>query len=222
MYDKYFANPPKFNPDDKVKVISSCNTRGCHGVVVCYINYPPQYGKRYVKVKLNRGEFRNYNENSLSSLNDNDSVNNNGNNKTQKGDSKMAEVSGNYKIALVRHTSGYNTGKLYGFAVFEEDNIGIGDIVLCDTTNGHQLARVENIIDKDVYTGTPVTKEIICKCDFTNYNSRVARRNEKKILKQKMDKMVAEDKDLLIYQTIAKTNPEMAEMLTRYIALQNV
>ena len=139
----------------------------------------------------------------------------------------MAEVQGNYEVAMVKFLYGVNTTKHYAFAMFEPEigAVVIGDKVLCDTAQGYNVAEVVDIMPKDVYSeahSTPVTKEIICKVDFTNFNNRIAVRKERQSLKAKMDKMVKENQDLVLYQAIANKNPHMAALLAQYKALGNM
>lgn len=127
-------------------------------------------------------------------------------------------VTGKYKIALVNFLKGTNTTKDYAFALFD-DSIDIDDCVLCDTNYGYQVAKVVNIVSKEEYAGVDVTKEIICKVDFTAFNQRIEERHRKKELKAKMDALVADDKEMMIYRVLAEKNPEMAAMLDEYAKL---
>ena len=66
------------------------------------------------------------------------------------------------------------------------------------------------------YAGTAPTAEILCKVDLAAYEKRCEMRANRTALKKKMDKMVKDSQELLVYQTIANTNPEMAELLAAY------
>ena len=66
------------------------------------------------------------------------------------------------------------------------------------------------------YSGAVPTPEIICKVDLSAYEKRCEVRANRTALKKKMDKMVKDSQELLAYQTIANTNPEMAELLAAY------
>ena len=130
-------------------------------------------------------------------------------------------VNGNYYVAAVKFLQGTNTTKEYAFALFDT-NIVIGDLVLCDTANGYSVSRVVSITPKDMWEGAVVTKEIICKVDFTEFEKRKELRKQKEALKKQMDKMVADNQELILYQAIAEKNPEMASMLEMYKSLANV
>lgn len=131
------------------------------------------------------------------------------------------EVQGNYKIAMVRHvqnSANYNTTKTYAFALFD-DGVIVGDRVLCDSECGYSVAEVINILGKQEYAQTHnrvVTKEIICRVDFTDFEKRVANRKEMAIIKAEMDRLVAENQNLVLYRAIAENNPAMLSLLERY------
>ena len=124
-------------------------------------------------------------------------------------------VTGNYRIAIVNFLKGSNTTKGYSFALFDS-SIVVDDIVLCDTSVGYQVAKVIDIVEQLNYNGADVTKEIICKVDFSNFQKRIEERKRKVELKAKMDAMVKDDKELMLYQMLAEKNPVMKEMLDEY------
>jgi hypothetical protein len=140
-----------------------------------------------------------------------------------KGDKSMA-VKGNYHVAMVKFVQGYNTSKEYAFALFNTDTevVVIGDHVLCDTSQGYNVGKVIKIIPQNEYTGCTVTKEIICKVDFTEFEKRKELRKQKEALKKQMDKMVKDNQELFLYQALAEKNPEMATMLAAYRALGDI
>lgn len=124
-------------------------------------------------------------------------------------------VTGKYRIGVVTFLKGTNTTKRYSFALFDDD-VCISDVVLCDTATGYQVAQVVDIINQDEYVGADVTKEIICKVDFSAFDKRAAERKRKVELKKKMDEMVRDDKELMLYRMLAEKNPEMQNMLDEY------
>ena len=131
------------------------------------------------------------------------------------------KVTGNYDIAAVKFLQGSNTTKGYSFALFDS-TICEGDIVLCDTTYGYQVAKVDRIFHKDDYDGVDVTKEVICKLDFSDFEQRKERRRLKEELKKKMDEELKRTQELLLYQTIAEKNPEMKALLDEYAGLNDI
>ena len=198
----------KFQKGDCVQVVSPCQSYGKIGTVIKWWrgNYN---NNNYVEVKLDDGSTHNYNELSLIL------VDTNKENNITKGDNEM--ITGNYKIAMVKFVQGTNTVKGYAFALFDE-NINVDDCVLCDTANGYGVAKVIDIIAKDEYDGD-VTKEIICRVDFTNFEQRKKNREEAKKLKIEMDKKMKEMQELALYEMMAKDCPELAEMLETYKGL---
>ena len=130
-------------------------------------------------------------------------------------------ISGNYRIAVVNFVRGTNTEKEYAFACFD-DELNVGDFVLCDTSHGYGVAKIVDFRLKDFWSSIPITKEIICKLDFSAFEKRKELRKQKDALKKQMDKMVADNQELILYQAIAEKNPEMAAMLAEYKSLANV
>ena len=137
-----------------------------------------------------------------------------------KGENTMA-VKGNYRVALVKFVQGSNTYKDYAFALFDDD-VNENDFVLCDTSMGYNVAKVTKIVSQDEYSGCTVTKEIVCKIDFTAFENRKELRKQKENLKKQMDKMVKDNQELFLYQALAEQNPEMAALLAAYKSLGDV
>lgn len=208
----------KFIKGDRVVVISECMSKGKRGTVIGYAYYFGT-GREGVCVALDNGTQLTYNERSLKKIGETQT----------KEDNNVAnnEVQGNYKVAMVRHVqncANHNTVKVYAFALFDND-VAVGDKVLCDSEGGYSVAEVIDIHTKEEYSqahSRVVTKEIICRVDFSNFDKRVSDRKERAIIKAKMDKMVAENQDLILYRTIAENNPAMAELLERYKKLSGL
>lgn len=122
-------------------------------------------------------------------------------------------------VASVRFTDGINTSaKVYNFALYE--HLVVGDFALVKATvssSGFGVVRIDKITPVSEYEGTLPTAEIICKVNMSEYLQRVGLRKERDVLKKKMDKMVKESQELLVYQTIAANNPEMAELVSAYM-----
>lgn len=134
---------------------------------------------------------------------------------------KEMEVKGNYNVAVVNFLQGVNTTKRYCFALFD-NSIKVNDCVLCDTANGYGVAKVLDIVPKTEYVGEKVTKEIICKVDFTDFENRKEARKKMDSIKKQMDKMVKENQELVLYQMLAEKCPEMASLLEEYKQLMTV
>lgn len=195
----------KFKSGDRVIVTSDCDSYNQVGTVN---SYQRLYGYMRVQVMLDNGSIKYYKEDSLRLLD----VNEGGIGVT---------VNGNYNIAWVQFVQGTNTTKEYAFALFDKGCISVGDLVLCDSSNGYGVAKVTKIMSQEE-CNIPVMKEIICKVDFTAFEKRKELRRQKEALKKQMDKMVADNQELILYQAIADKNPEMAAMLMAYKALSDV
>lgn len=105
-------------------------------------------------------------------------------------------------------------------AVMVLDN-EVGDYALVKSNNGYGsgnygVVKVVGIEPTAEYAGTAPTAEILCKVDLPAYEKHCEMRANRTALKKKMDKMVKDSQELLVYQTIANTNPEMAELLAAY------
>lgn len=198
----------KFTNGDRVRVISECQSYGQCGIVIKYIRYPIWYDAKYVEVRLDNGTTHSYNEKSL--------VLSNEQNNFYKGDNNM--LVGNYRVAMVKFVQGTNTVKGYAFALYDND-ITVGDLVLCDTSNGYNVAKVEEILSKSDYEGTTVTKEVICKVDFTNFENRKENRAKAIKIKAEMDKKIKEMQELTLFEMMAEKSPELKEMLEAYKGL---
>ena len=135
------------------------------------------------------------------------------NDKTIMNGSGNKMMSGNYSIAVVKFLKNAITAE-YAFACF--DQIEVGDYVVCDTANGYHVAKVAEIHQKDDWNGDDIQREVVCVIDFEAYHRRQEVRKERDALKKKMDQMVAENQEMIIYQAIAEKNLEMAEMLKAY------
>lgn len=189
-----------FEMGDRVQVISDCQSYGEYGTVIDYIQAAYCSNCVRVRVELDSGHIKKYNELSLKKV----------------GNVEMA-LTGNFKVARVQFIDGYNKDKTYNFALFD-NNISEGDFVLCDTQQGYNVAKVVGIENVE-NGGVAVTKEIVCKVDFSVYEHRKEVRKQKAALKTQLDKAIRENQDLVLYETVAKSNTQVAELLDKYKAL---
>lgn len=195
-----------YNVGDIVEVISDCQTLGCIGKVIT-----KNFITQTVTVNIKGVGLRTYGHSSVRYIGDiTDDI---------KGGNIM--LNGKYRVALVNFISGTNTTKDYAFALYD-DNVQVNDLVLVDASSTFSVAKVKAILEKDEYSGVAITKEIVCKIDIADYENRKKLRQEKKALQSKMDKLVKENQVLIVYQAIADKNPEMAELLKQYQALDEV
>ena len=194
-----------FKIGDRVQVVrEGLQTYGFTGKV-----HGVSYWGDIVEVYLDKlNKIYNYNSKSLMFENEQNNI--------TKGDNNM--LIGNYNVAMVKFLQGTNTAKGYAFALFDDD-VKVNDCVLCDTANGYGVAKIIEIIPKSEYEGTKVTKEIICKVDFANYENRKENRTKALKLKSEMDKKIKEMQELAVFEMMAEKNPELKEMLEVYKGL---
>ena len=194
-----------FEINDIVEVLSNCQSYGERGIVVDYFTFEHLLNNPIVRVKLDSGKTRIYNESSLKKC---DEI---------EREAKNMALTEDFRIANVRFVDGYNSNKIFSFALFD-DEVTEGDYVVCDTQNGYCVAEVVSIISADSY-GKNVTKEIVSKIDFSEFKRRKEIRAKKAELKKKLDKAVKENQDIFLYETVAKSNSVVAELLEQYKAL---
>lgn len=127
-----------------------------------------------------------------------------------KGDiMKNKQLLKGYKIAIVRFEV---TEKEVPYALYDS-NVEPNDYVLCMTGHhGQAIGEVKEIIcGKDI----PIEygREIICKIDYTDYRKRQEKLKRIAEIKLAMAKKKEELNELAIYELLAKSSPEMANML---------
>ena len=120
---------------------------------------------------------------------------------------------GNYRIADVQFIEGANKTEVYAYACYDED-IYVDDICVVKSANhGFGIAKVVRLRAK---TDEAITREIVCKADFSTYNKRVADREKQAELKKLMAARASKLQELSMYELLAKSDPEMAELLGKY------
>lgn len=115
----------------------------------------------------------------------------------------------NNKLISVKFDD-YPYSKEYVFACFVDVNVG--DIVVVDTANGFQIAKVTKLTGE--LPSGKVIKEVVDVIDVSAFNARKEKAEKLKKLKSKMDKRVKELQDIAVYELLAKDDPEIAKMLT--------
>lgn len=121
-------------------------------------------------------------------------------------------MTGNYIVAEVKFLEGSNTNRKYHYACYDR-SITEGDIcVVKSAHHGLGIAEVVGFID----TNEEITREIVCKCDFSEYNKRVENRKRMGELKDLMTARAKKLQDIALFQMLAKEDSEMASMLADY------
>ena len=117
-------------------------------------------------------------------------------------------------IAVVRFIEGYNTTK-YDFFNDVED-LAKDDLVVVDTVNGYSLAKVVEFKE----TSAKATKWIVQKVDTAAHKARLEKQAAIKALRHKMEQRRKQIQDVQVYALLAQSDPEMAEMLKQFLALE--
>ncbi len=121
-------------------------------------------------------------------------------------------MTGNYRAAEVQFIEGNNTESKYTYACYDL-TIVEGDIcVVKSAHHGLGIARVAGFIT----TTEELTREIVCKCDFSDYNKRVEDRKRMMELRDLMTARAKKLQDIALFQMLAKEDPEMASLLADY------
>lgn len=131
----------------------------------------------------------------------------------QGGVIKMEKKTGNYRIAIIHFMDGNNKQKGYEYACYDDLILEGDKVVVMSAHHGIGVAEVTAFVDN---RGQDIYREIICRADFSAYEERVAKRAEQKELLKLMQKRSAELQELTLYETLAKADPEMAELLKQY------
>lgn len=125
-------------------------------------------------------------------------------------------MEGNYRIAIVHFIDGSNTNVAYQYACYDDD-IKEGDIcVVKSAHHGFGIAKIHALEPKN---DTVITREIVCKADFTAYNSRENARKRREELKKKMAARAAQLQEVALYAMLAKEDADMSELLKEYEGL---
>ena len=112
-----------------------------------------------------------------------------------------------------------NANRTYDYANYIPD-LNPGDMcVVMSAQHGMGVAKVEEIVwENDI----PLSREIVCTIDTTAYDYRVETRKKAAELKQKMQERAKKLQDIVLYQTLAKEDPEMAQLLADFTSLGSV
>lgn len=175
--------------------------------------YPMTLSSRCSGKELTRAEAQSY------------LINNFCKNKEEKKVMKSKQLVKGYKVASVAFSQAFDDTDKYGtpkcdgplvYYALYDDNISAGDYVLCMTGHhGQAIAQVREVFDGPIVDDLDVNygREIICRIDYDAYIDRQHKLERIDELKKKMAKKKEELNELAIYQALAMTSPEMADML---------
>lgn len=121
-------------------------------------------------------------------------------------------MTGNYRVANVQFIEGNNLELKYRYACYDP-SIVEGDIcVVKSAHHGLGIAKVAYFVD----TTEELTREIVCKCDFSDYNKRVENRKRMAELKDLMNARAKQLQDIALFQMLSEKDSDMASMLAEY------
>jgi hypothetical protein len=134
----------------------------------------------------------------------------------EKGESKMQKMSNYVNVAVVQFLKDDIAFRTFEYANYTPD-LAVGDLcVVMSAHHGMGLAEVVEIKDRPT---SDLYREIVAKVDTASFDERVAKRQQAAELKVKMQERAKQLQDIVLYQTLAKEDPEMAKMLRDYMSL---
>jgi hypothetical protein len=107
-----------------------------------------------------------------------------------------------------------NTRDGYDF-ITDIQELTVGDVVVVESSLGLGLATVVAVCDE---VTAKAKKWIVCKVDMEAHNKRMAKTEELKQLKAKMEARRKQLQDIQVYAILADNDSKMAELLKEYRA----
>lgn len=135
-----------------------------------------------------------------------------------EGENKMQKMSNYLNVAEVQFLNENTAFKTYEYANYET-NLSVGDLVV--VMSAHHGMGLAEVVEIKETTDTDLYREIVSRVDTFDFDNRVAQRKMAAELKAKMQERAKQLQDIVLYQTLAKEDPEMAKMLQDYMALNN-
>ena len=168
------------------------------------VNNNSQYGYFYFK------------PNELEILDDNKQTNERKNNMNTENPNNYK---GNYRVAKIRFLDSNSNEMTY--RIYEDGfDYDINSLVVVKPANHNMnVAKIVEIYDTDSDLTCSCDREIVCPIDTSKYKEREARAKEIVKLKKEMDKKVQELQGIALYELMAKTSPELKDMLDRFTEL---
>lgn len=131
---------------------------------------------------------------------------------TESNNEGSTIMTGSYRTAEVQFIEGNNADCKYIYACYDP-SIVEGDIcVVKSARHGLGIAKVAGFIS----TTEELTREIVCKCDFSDYNKRVENRKRMAELKDLMTARAKQLQDIALFQMLSEKDSDMASMLAEY------
>lgn len=209
----------KIEINDRVQIISECNSKGQTGVVVS--TYYAGFSRhcKYVMVHLDDGNKQGYNQRSVRKI-------------SNDGNGRYI-MEGFKKVAIVNLLEDYNK-KDYGFALYETEYIGlkIGDLVVVNPRgkNNRVIAAVKDIKTVDEYDKS-VSAQVVGVVNMSGFMAREEEQKHKEEIKKEraaiekeLELKVRKLKDMEFYEKMAKEysekDPELMELVEKLKSLE--
>ena len=122
-------------------------------------------------------------------------------------------MEGNYRIAQVSFLEGCNADKKYPYACYDL-SMEVGDI--CVVKSEHHGLGIVKIVEIGPKTEEKITREIVCKCDFSDYRTREQNRKRRAELIKLMHERAAELQEIALFQMLAEKDPNMQAILSEF------
>lgn len=131
-------------------------------------------------------------------------------------DRKMEKLTNFVNVAEVQFLDEKVPFRTYEYANYDPD-LKVGD--LCVVMSAHHGMGLAEIVEIKQAPTEDLFREIVSKVDTTDFDARVARREKAAELRVQMQERAKQLQDIVLYQTLAKEDPKMQELLTAFMAL---
>lgn len=129
---------------------------------------------------------------------------------TEKGETQMPKITNYLNIAKIEFLDEQTAFRTFDYANFDP-KLQAGD--LCVVMTAHHGMALANVVEIEASKGEPLQREIVARVDMMDYYIRADLRKRAAELKAKMQERAKQLQDLVLYQTLAKEDPEMAQLL---------
>lgn len=127
-------------------------------------------------------------------------------------ENNMSKITNYLNAVKIKFAGDHDTSR-YIYANFEP-GLEVNDTCVVKVPNQPmEVATVVEILDGNDYE---TDREIVARVDRFEYDNRVATRAKAAELKAKMNERAKQLQDIIIYQTLAKDDPDMMALLTEY------
>lgn len=134
----------------------------------------------------------------------------------EKGEKTMYKLTNYLNVAKVQFLNDDTPFRAIECANYTPD-LAVSDLCVVQTAqHGMGLAEVVAIYDRPE---KELRREIVDRVSTSDYDLRVEQRKQAAELKAKMQERAKQLQDIVLYQTLAKEDPEMAQMLQDFKAL---